>query len=208
MFILLSFIRTIQYILVLITCICLGLIIPNKYTYLQIASIVIYLCISICVKSEKYIAYSVSMLIHIIISVLFIVDMGLNNGVIITILVSWMVIITLFLLDFLYSYYQNSFTQNSFTQNRSEQNNLGQNHSIQNLNISPESLSVVHIISFEQSSEECTICLYPISPHRYITRCKHTFCKTCLDRWISEKITQLDDLTCLTCPTCRQDLCK
>lgn len=203
MFILLSFIRTIQYVLVLITDLCLGLMIPNKYTYLQIAFIVIYLLISVYIKSEKYIAYSVSILIHIIISVLFIIDIGLTNEIIITILVSWMMIITLFILDLLYSYYQNNGIQNRLTQI----------YDRRNINISPDVLSVVHIISFEQSVEECTICLDSISPHRYITCCKHIFCKVCLDRWISEKITNMSlaDLTdrpVITCPTCRQNLCK
>lgn len=47
-------------------------------------------------------------------------------------------------------------------------------------------------------SKSCPICLSPLSQEQYITECKHTFCKQCLDNWINQDKN--------TCPNCRQAL--
>lgn len=52
-----------------------------------------------------------------------------------------------------------------------------------------------------ESSDEtkiCSICLGLLAQEQYITECKHTFCKLCLDNWINQDKN--------TCPNCRQAL--
>jgi hypothetical protein len=48
-----------------------------------------------------------------------------------------------------------------------------------------------------RSTTECSICLEHVTGNKIITRCKHEFHKSCLERWMEEHAT---------CPNCRSDI--
>ena len=46
-------------------------------------------------------------------------------------------------------------------------------------------------------NKECPICLHNLSDNIIVTKCNHTFCKNCLDKWQKNNSS---------CPICRQNI--
>jgi hypothetical protein len=49
------------------------------------------------------------------------------------------------------------------------------------------------------ASEQCVICLEPVSRDMGVTDCSHSFCSHCIQQWVRE---------CSTCPICRQEITR
>jgi len=57
-------------------------------------------------------------------------------------------------------------------------------------------------VAAEQDDVDCAICLCKFTDAMQINRCKHTFCQTCLSRWLES----LSAAALPSCPLCREPL--
>lgn len=201
----LSFIRCIQYVLVIVTDICMILLVPNNYTYLQASTLFVYLIVIIYNhREERYASSHTILLINIVISSVFISQLGFENTVFIVLIVSWSVIIILFLLNILYTRCERFMLESRFNRITRRDGVNSIHISIVERSIVERSMPLESVLSeipqpiqdmTNGRSVQCPICLENITTYVYLTNCNHMYCPACISTWSEQHNT---------CPVCRE----